>query len=146
MHDHLTLDIDWLRASWPVSVESNDSVLRTVDMRSRFSKRLQKRAKRWFKGYPIGTVAFYGPDNSFASKVAVSVIPAEDEEAAALERWHSDTEDVRMSAAIGEQVWLFLEQHGVKSVVMTDGIIGCPHEGASTTKGDVAALSFLGRA
>jgi len=54
--------------------------------------------------------------------------PGEDEEAAALERWHSDTEDVRMSAAIGEQVLAFFEQHSVRSVVMTDGIIGCPHE------------------
>lgn len=97
-------------------------------MRSRFPKRLQKKAKRGFQGYPIGTVAFYGPDDRFASKVAVSVIPGEDEQAAALERWHSDTEDVRMSAAIGEQVLAFLEQHAVKSVVMTDGIIGCPHE------------------
>ena len=42
-------------------------------MRSRFPKRLQKKAKRGFKGYPIGTVAFYGPDNRFASKVAVAV-------------------------------------------------------------------------
>jgi hypothetical protein len=97
-------------------------------MRSRFPKRLQKKAKRGFKGYPIGTVAFYGPDNRFASKVAAAVILGEDEEAAALERWQSDTEDVRMSVAIGEQVLAFFEQHGVRSVVMTDGIIGCPHE------------------
>ena len=36
------------------------------------------------------------------ASVAVSVIPGEDEEAAALERWHSDTEDVlcrRLSAS-----------------------------------------------
>jgi hypothetical protein len=96
-------------------------------MRSRFPKRLQKKAKRGFKGYRIGTVAFYGPDNRFASKVAVAIV-SEDQEAAALERWHSDTEDVRMSAAIGEQVLLFLEQHAVKSVVMADVILGCPHE------------------
>ena len=51
-------------------------------MRSRFPKRLQKKAKRGFRGYPIGTVAFYGPDNRFASKVAVAAIPGEDEEAA----------------------------------------------------------------
>jgi hypothetical protein len=77
---------------------------RAFEMRSHFPKRLQKKAKRGFKGYPIGTVAFYGPDNRFASKIAAAVIPGEDEEAAALERWQSDTEDVRMSVAIGEQV------------------------------------------
>jgi hypothetical protein len=54
--------------------------------------------------------------------------PGENEEAAALERWQSDTKDVRMSAAVGEQVLAFFEQHGVRSVVMTDRIIGCPHE------------------
>lgn len=97
-------------------------------MRSHFPKRLQKKAKRGFKGYPIGTVAFYGPDNRFASKVAVAVILGEDEEAAALERWHSDGEDVRISATIGEHMLAFFEHYGVRSVVMTDRIIGCPHE------------------
>jgi hypothetical protein len=99
-----------------------------VEMRSHFPKRLQKKAKRGFRGYPVGTVAFYGPDNRFASKVAAAVVAAEGEEASALERWFSDTEDVRASATIGEEVLAFFERHGVKSVVMTDGIIGCPHE------------------
>jgi hypothetical protein len=98
------------------------------EMKSRFPKRLHKKAKRGFKGYPVGTIAFYGPDNRFASKVAVAVILGENEDPAALERWHSETEDVRMSATIGEKVLAFFEQHGVTSVVMTDRIIGCPHE------------------
>ena len=60
-------------------------------MRSRFPKRLHKKAKRGFKGYPVGTIAFYGPDNRLASKVAVAVIRGENEDPAALERWHSET-------------------------------------------------------
>jgi hypothetical protein len=47
-------------------------------MRSHFPKRLQKKAKRGFKGYPIGTVAFYGPDNRFASKIAAAVHVSDD--------------------------------------------------------------------
>lgn len=97
-------------------------------MKPHFPKRLQKKAKRGFKGYPIGTVAFYGPDNRFASKLAAAVLPGEDEEPSALERWFSETGDVRASATIGEQVLAFFERHGVRSVVMTDRIIGCPHE------------------
>jgi hypothetical protein len=97
-------------------------------MRSKFPKRIQKKAKRGFRGYPVGTVAFYGPDNRFASKVAAAVVPGEGQEPSALERWFSETEDVRGSATIGEQVMALFERHGVKSVVMTDGIIGCPHE------------------
>lgn len=76
----------------------------------------------------MGTVAFYGPDNRFASKVAAGVIMGENEDPAVLERWHSDSGDVRMSADIGEQVLALFERHGVKSVAMTDGILGCPHE------------------
>lgn len=97
-------------------------------MKSKFPKRIQKKAKRGFRGYPVGTVAFYGPDNRFASKVAAAVIAGEDQDPSALERWFSETEDVRASATIGEQVLAFFERHGAKSVVMTDGIIGCPHE------------------
>lgn len=97
-------------------------------MKSKFPKRIQKKAKRGFRGYPVSTVAFYGPDNRFASKVAAAVVPGEGQEPSALERWLSETEDVRASATIGEQVLAFFERHGAKSVVMTDGIIGCPHE------------------
>ena len=97
-------------------------------MKTKFPKRIQKKAKRGFRGYPVGTVAFYGPDNRFASKVAAAVVPGEDQDPSALERWSSETEDVRGSATIGEQVLAFRERHGAKSVVMTNGIIGCPHE------------------
>jgi hypothetical protein len=68
-------------------------------MRSRFPKRLHKKAKRGFKGYPVGTIAFYGPDNRFASKVAVAVILGENEDPAALERWHSETSACRQPSA-----------------------------------------------
>src|ERR1700730_12369152 len=40
-------------------------------------KWLEKKSKG-FRGYPDGTIAFYGPDNQRASKVAVGVIAAED--------------------------------------------------------------------
>ena len=49
-----------------------------------------------------------------------------------------------MSAAIGEQVLLFLEQHAVKSVVMADGILGCRTRRASTTKGRRARVVLCG--
>ena len=39
-------------------------------------KWLEKKAKRGFRGYPIGTIAFYGPDERCATKVAVSVVRA----------------------------------------------------------------------
>jgi hypothetical protein len=46
-------------------------------MHDRLFKRLQKKAKKGMRGWPVATIAFYGPDLSRASKVAVSVIPHE---------------------------------------------------------------------
>jgi len=49
-------------------------------------KWLEKKSKLGFRGYPVGTIAFYGPDAERASKVAVAVIVAPDTEAVALRR------------------------------------------------------------
>ncbi|MDB5396087.1 MAG: hypothetical protein JWM91_3593, partial [Rhodospirillales bacterium] len=37
----------------------------------RFQKRISKKARRGFRGWPVATIAFYGPDLSRASKVTV---------------------------------------------------------------------------
>jgi hypothetical protein len=49
-------------------------------------KWLDKKSKLGFRGYPVGTIAFYGPDDRLASKVAVAVIVAPDTEPVALRR------------------------------------------------------------
>jgi hypothetical protein len=87
-----------------------------------------RKAGRGFRGHPIATVAYYGPDDEFASKVAVGIIPHEGGDVAALERWTSEGADVRYDRTINEEVVAFIEGHEVKSVVVTDGPIGCPHE------------------
>jgi len=38
---------------------------------------LAKRAKRGFRGYPVATIAFYGPSAERASKVAVAIVERE---------------------------------------------------------------------
>ena len=92
--------------------------------------------RRGFRGYPVGTVAFYGPDDTRATKVAVGVVPAEDAEPTEIERWFNDERDVRADAAIGKAILDFLASHGVRSVALTGGIIGCPHEEGWTTRRD----------
>jgi hypothetical protein len=89
---------------------------------------LQKRAKRGFRGYPVATVAFYGPDDTTATKIAVGIVGGEDAEPSLLERWYSQGADVRTDPEVESQVLEFIRQHEVRSVVVTDGIIGCPHE------------------
>ena len=36
---------------------------------------LRKKAGRGFRGYPIATVAFYGPTAELATKIVVSIVP-----------------------------------------------------------------------
>ena len=90
-------------------------------------KWLRKKAKQGMRGYPVGTLAFYGPDDRRASKVAVSVIRHEGAEPD-LRRWFSETGDVRTDPTILSEIAAHLRQNSVHSVGMVDGIIGCPHE------------------
>jgi len=92
------------------------------------SKWLVKKSKVGFRGYPMGTVAFYGPDDRRANKVAVAVFTAPDTEPAELRRWFADSGDIRKDLATSEEISLFLQNHGVRSVGMTEIILGCPHE------------------
>jgi len=91
-------------------------------------KSLRKKAKRGFRGYPVATIAYYGPDDKRASKVAVGILEEEDGAVTAMERWFSDDGDVRADDSILQAILEFIKDHGVNSVVMTDRIIGCPHE------------------
>jgi hypothetical protein len=89
---------------------------------------LTKRANRGFRGYPAATVAFYGPDDRRASKVAVGIVPAEQAAPSEMERWYSEDRDVRDDPDVATAIQRFIEKHEAKSVVVTDRIIGCPHE------------------
>jgi hypothetical protein len=98
-------------------------------MIERARKRLSKRAKRGFRGWPLATVALYGPDDTMATKLTVGILPGEDAEATDLRRWLSkDQTDIRDDIRVAEEVLAFITEAGVKSVVMAERIIGCPHE------------------
>lgn len=93
----------------------------------RTPSKLEKKARRGYHGYPVATVAFYGPDESRASKVAVGVTPSEGADPE-MGRWRSDSTDVRRDPRIGNEILEFIRAHHAVTVVMTDPIIGCPHE------------------
>ena len=90
--------------------------------------RLAKRTRRGFRGYPLGTLAFYGPSNEYASKVAVGIILRRDSDPADMKRWYARDCDLRHDPAIAEEIWEYLRSHAALTVVMPRGIIGCPHE------------------
>lgn len=93
-----------------------------------YRDKFAKKRNRGFRGFPIATVAFYGPDDRRASKVSVGIVKAEGGEVEALERWFSETSDVRYDPEIMAAIVQFIEKHGAKSVAVVDRIIGCPHE------------------
>jgi hypothetical protein len=91
---------------------------------------ITKKSRRGFRGYPIATVAFYGPDDKKATKVAVGIINQEDADPDPLERWRSDQNDLRLDEQVIKQVLEFIRRHKALTVVSADRIIGCPHEEA----------------
>jgi hypothetical protein len=91
-------------------------------------KRIVTKARRGYRGDPVGTVAFYGPDAKLASKVVVGISPNADAGVTETRTFCNADIDVRSDADVMEQVLSFLKDQRVKSLVMTDGVYGCPHE------------------
>ena len=89
---------------------------------------LARRAQRK-TGYPLATLAYYGPDNTRASKAVVGIVASEKAaDVELLHKWWSDASDIRTDPAIIEQILTFLDEKHVQRVAMIDRIIGCPHE------------------
>ena len=109
-------------------------------MREQARKRLAKKAKKGFRGFPVATIAFYGPDSHRASKLTVGIIMGENQEPVDLKRWFTEQGDVREDVHIAQEVLAFMEQFGVRSVAMVDRIIGCPHEEGIDYQGPTCPL------
>lgn len=76
--------------------------------------------------YPLATIIHYGPDAKTTVKIAVSIIPAEDQDPQALKRWiaSSITHDKKIKA----EILAFIRQHAPKTVIISKGNMGCVHE------------------
>src|SRR5262245_55165488 len=109
----------------------------------RFLKRLRKKARKGLRGWPIATVAFYGPNLSQATKVTVGIVPSENAEVEELRDWKVDAGEIRADPRVAREILEFIEERRVLSVAMTDGIIGCPHqEGIDAKANGVRFASF----
>jgi hypothetical protein len=91
-------------------------------MEVRFLKRLRKKARKGLRGWPIATIAFYGPNLSQATKVTVGIVPSENAEVKELRDWKVDRGDIRGHPDIAREILEFIEKHRVLSVAMTDSI------------------------
>lgn len=86
-----------------------------------------KKIKEGFRGYPIATIVLYGPTNKLATKIAVGIMSHASADPVMM-RWYSET-DIRKNAKIMEEVFVYISnQDDIRSIVMTDNILGCPHE------------------
>jgi hypothetical protein len=92
------------------------------------ASRLRQRIRRGFRGYPVATIAHYGPTAGLATKVVVSIIREEGMDPDPLQRWFSEGGDIRFDSRIESEIVAFIGEHGVRTVAMMDRIIGCPHE------------------
>jgi hypothetical protein len=87
-------------------------------------------------GYPVATIAYYGPDDKFASKVVAGIIATEHAEPL-LKKWFTTDIAARLDPVIIQEILEFIQEHHVARVAMLDRIIGCPHEeGIDYPKGE----------
>lgn len=89
-------------------------------------KRISKKAKKGFQGYPIVTVAYYGPNATLATKVVLGFI-AEENAAPQIERFTTQGE-VREDVTVQTAIIKIIDRCDAQTVSLVDGIVGCPHE------------------
>lgn len=96
-------------------------------MKDRAKKAILKKSKKGLHGYPIATVALYGPTDKKATKLVVAILEKENAEPEPMKKWFSE-KDIRHEFQPFEEAMEFIKAHEAKSVSMLDRIIGCPHE------------------
>jgi len=75
--------------------------------------------------YPLGTIVYYGPDDTTTTKIVASVIT--DREADPLQKTYHGA-GVTLDPTVIAEIGRFFTENRVKKVVMTDRNIGCEHE------------------
>ena len=101
---------------------------------------LRRRAKQGDHGYPMASIAFYGPDNTQATKAVLGIITHEGE-GPQLYKWFSESKDVRYDVGIQRAILSRIQEHSIVSVIMSENLFGCPHEeGKDYPDGEACAL------
>lgn len=89
---------------------------------------LQRRAQNGFQGYPLGIIAFYGPDDQAATKAVIGIVKAAGGAPEDIKKWHFENGDLRKDVPSIKALFKYIEAHAVVSVALTPGIYYCPHE------------------
>jgi len=75
--------------------------------------------------YPIGTLAYYGPNNQICTRIIASVVNAPNAKPQ-FRYWQEP--DVCTSPQVAAEIGEFFKLNSIQDVVMTEGVIGCPHD------------------
>jgi hypothetical protein len=89
---------------------------------------LQRRAQNGFQGYPLGIIAFYGPDDQTATKAVIGIVKAAGSAPEEINQWHFENGDLRKDVPSIKALFRYIEAHNVVSVALTPGIYYCSHE------------------
>ena len=111
-NQHLISDEDL--AEWDAAIEEYER-----------KHRRKRRKKKKPPEYPMGIVALYGPDDQTTTKIAAAVFVHEGAEPI-IKRWVAT--NIMENPKVQREMQEFFTEHGVKSVTMSEGNMGCPHE------------------
>jgi hypothetical protein len=78
--------------------------------------------------YPHASIAFYGADDRFATKVVAAIFQRPQDRPSAMRRWLFNGIDVREDPGITREIVEWVKSHGVTHSTIAEEIMGCPHE------------------
>ena len=77
------------------------------------------------ENFPIGVLAYFGPDDQRVTKTVAVIIPGKERQPIH-KSWF--TEDLENDSKLAIKIGQYFLENGVNEVVMTDGVVGCPHD------------------
>lgn len=83
-------------------------------------KRISKRVKRGFHGYPMISIAYFGPSESLATKVEVGFIEQENAEPM-LETFSSET-DIRKNETVQTTIIKIIDRVDAQTVTLDEKV------------------------
>jgi hypothetical protein len=91
--------------------------------------------------YPHASIAFYGADDRFATKVVAAIFLRPQNRPSAMKRWMFNGVDVREDPTITREIVEWVKAHGVTHSTIAEEIMGCPHEeGIDYPQGETCPL------
>ena len=83
-------------------------------------KRISKRVKRGFNGYPLISIEYFGPSEALATKVEVCFIEQENAEPM-LETFNSET-DIRQEETVQTTIIKIIDRVDAKTVTLNESV------------------------